>query len=616
MNKQLVIHLGFPKTGTTSIQVWMTYNADLLAALGVLYPKAGRGNGASEFGHHLFPRILAESPVSALEKLWPDMDALLSETHASSAEKVIISSEDFSTRIFDGQIDLLARRLADFDVKVVCYVRRQDEFIASVWSTAVCHFGEASPLSECLSHQWLDYAGVVNRWARFFGRGAIILRVFDEAQLMHGDAVADFLSICSIDAPRRGAQSDDARHNKSVQPHIALILRYCNAQNAGPATIARLRAVAALLGRNATPIQLLTRRERTALLGRHASGNSSLSRTYLGRADGRLFATAASDETPEPDVDHVPSGIAQALGMFADDVYAALTSRVEQAKVPGASIDLPDRFREIPDDVWLDVLLQTTVQPQVQGFTFPRYPNTKVQEAFVGSSLAQAMQEAFSFYVIATRYAAALGAPISADSRFLDFGVGWGRFPRIFWKDIPAANLFGCDVDPEILAICEATGVPGSYDRIYPHGKLPYPDQFFGGGVAYSVFTHLSREAHLHWKQELARVLRPGAVFCMTLEPRRFINFLDEIPLNPPSEWHAALQKYAGETAAFRRQYDDGGFIYLPTGGGAYRPAADYGDAIVPPSFIEREWADTFALRAYIDNTSQCPEAIAIMQRL
>jgi hypothetical protein len=36
----------------------------------------------------------------------------------------------------------------------------------------------------------------------------------------------------------------------------------------------------------------------------------------------------------------------------------------------------------------------------------------------------------------------------------------------------------------------------------------------------------------------------------------------------------------------------------------------------VPPSFIEREWAERFALRAYVDNASQYWQAVAVMQRI
>ena len=154
-----------------------------------------------------------------------------------------------------------------------------------------------------------------------------------------------------------------------------------------------------------------------------------------------------------------------------------------------------------------------------------------------------------------------------------------------------------------------------TFDRLYPRGKLPYPDEYFGGGIAYSVFTHLSEEAHLHWMRELARVLRPGAVFCMTLEPRRFAEFIEQIPDNPVSGWHAGLRTYAAQAGSFRAQFDAGQFSYLPTGGGRHRQASEYGDAIVPPSFIEREWGGAFALRAYIDEPSRYWQAVAVMQR-
>ncbi len=278
--------------------------------------------------------------------------------------------------------------------------------------------------------------------------------------------------------------------------------------------------------------------------------------------------------------------------------------------------DLPDVFRAMPDDAWLEILLRGTEVSIVEGFRFPDYPSPEVQEVFVGSAGKAAVREAFNFYTVAKGYSSALGMPLHQEMKFLDFGVGWGRFPRIFWRDIRATNLYGCDVDPDAIAICNATGVPGTFDRLYPRGKLPYPDNYLGGGIAYSVFTHLSEPAHVHWMRELARVLRPGSVFCMTLEPRRFINFVEQIPDSPGSPWHMALKKFAGQAENLRKQFDEGRFVYLPTGGGAYRPATEYGDAVVPSSFIEYEWAQKFALRAYIDCASRFWQAIAVMQRI
>src|ERR1700733_8242705 len=139
MRRQIYLHIGFPKTRTTSIQMWFSQNAATLAAHGVLYPGTGRDGQESHYGHHQLPRSLVESPLSELTVAWPEMARLRDDMANSPAQPIVISSEDFSTRLKQPEVDLLARHLADFDVRIVCYVRRQDEFIISVWSTAVAH---------------------------------------------------------------------------------------------------------------------------------------------------------------------------------------------------------------------------------------------------------------------------------------------------------------------------------------------------------------------------------------------------------------------------------------------------------------------------------------------
>jgi hypothetical protein len=198
--KQVYLHIGFPKTGTTSIQVWMTGNADVLAAQGVLYPVAGRGKGDYRFGHHLFPNALKQTPSSELAMSWPDMNELHNEIARSPATKVFISSESFCELIDQTAIDLLACKLRDLDVRIICYVRRQDEFVTSLWSTAVAYYGEKQPVTSYLAYPGLDYAWVVSLWARAFGSAAILLRAYEKSQLVSGDIVADVLMTCGIDS--------------------------------------------------------------------------------------------------------------------------------------------------------------------------------------------------------------------------------------------------------------------------------------------------------------------------------------------------------------------------------------------------------------------------------
>jgi hypothetical protein len=181
--------------------------------------------------------------------------------------------------------------------------------------------------------------------------------------------------------------------------HVAVIMSYLNVHNISSHSIGCLREMASFFdgGRD---WQLLTPREGAALLARHGEGNACLARTYLARREGRLF----NDMTVPDDGgdDKTLSSVAQALAIFIDDIHAALTSRddprlnepakmvegsspVVSRSIVDRSGDLPDAFREMSDEAWLDVLLQTTKRQEVQGFRFPRYPDVIAHSGLSGS---------------------------------------------------------------------------------------------------------------------------------------------------------------------------------------------------------------------------------------
>ena len=323
--KKLYIRIGYPKTGATSTQVWMTRNTDNLAADGVLYPIAGRGKDHYQFGHHRLPWALEHTSASDLEISWSDMEAMLAEIVDSPATKVIISSENFCTIIKQKAIDLFASKLREFDVRIICYVRRQDDFIVSLWSTAVRHYGEKQPIMNYLAYPGLDYARILALWAKAFGITAILLRVFGELQLADDNAVADMLLTCGIDL---AIGPVEARENLSLPSHISLILSYMNAQNAHTGSTYQLRSLGRLLPRKSARLALLSQEQRSTLLAQHAEANNSLARTYLGRRDGRLFNDLAiqhADAEPNMSTDKTECGLVPALGALVDDVLALVT---------------------------------------------------------------------------------------------------------------------------------------------------------------------------------------------------------------------------------------------------------------------------------------------------
>ena len=274
---------------------------------------------------------------------------------------------------------------------------------------------------------------------------------------------------------------------------------------------------------------------------------------------------------------------------------------------------LPDSIRKLDNQQWLDTLINSVSTPVIEGVEFPGFPSQELQTRFVGSSNETTLREAFTFYEFLKESTQKLGNPLQQESRFLDFGCGWGRFLRFFWKDVDEGNLFGCDVNDMIVDTCRDLNIPGQIDHIHPEGILPYPDNYFDAIMAYSVFTHLPERIHLHWMRELARVARPGCVFCLTLEPERFIDFVESIPEDTEMEWYKMLSIHKPRIAEFRRAYDAGQLVFMPTNQGV---EDTYGDAVTPPSFIEREWSPYFKMHTYLDDPQKFWQAVLIVQRL
>jgi SAM-dependent methyltransferase len=274
-------------------------------------------------------------------------------------------------------------------------------------------------------------------------------------------------------------------------------------------------------------------------------------------------------------------------------------------------LTLPARARKVSDKKWFELLIASIDKPVVKGITFPGFPPADIQRTFVGSACRETLAEAFTFYSFLKNAAKTAGSPLQPESRFLDFGCGWGRFLRFFWKDINEENLHGCDIDAMIIDVCKSTRVPGEIAKIDPLGSLPYTDGCFDVGMAYSVFTHLPESLHLHWVQELARVTRPGGIFCLTLEPRRFLDFIADIS-EPDNAWYQMLSVHKPRLGEYYRLFDAGDLVFMPTNAGV---EATYGDAVVPLSFVRANWSPWFEIIDYIDKPKKFWQAVLVVRR-
>jgi hypothetical protein len=93
--KRLYLHVGYPKTATTSIQKTLQTNAHLLKEMDYLYPRKSDNRVLSPYflGDKMAKsHLLIKSGVSK-ERIHKDMNEIITEIHRSNSKNIILSAE-------------------------------------------------------------------------------------------------------------------------------------------------------------------------------------------------------------------------------------------------------------------------------------------------------------------------------------------------------------------------------------------------------------------------------------------------------------------------------------------------------------------------------------------
>lgn len=184
------MHVGAPKTGTSSIQVWLLKHRDrLLASHGVLYPRAGIHSTMS--AHHnlvyeitRMPRFRAEFGSIA------DLGAELAATPAGTA---VVSAEGLFR--LAGAFAPVLDRLATGPVTIAAYIRRWDAYLESGYNQ-LARMGRIDESIEDFVHRrpklW-SYTLIADAWIRHCPTAEIRFVPF-VPDVIGADVVQDFAS--------------------------------------------------------------------------------------------------------------------------------------------------------------------------------------------------------------------------------------------------------------------------------------------------------------------------------------------------------------------------------------------------------------------------------------
>lgn len=313
--QKLFIHIGTHKTATTWLQHFLGTNADRLEDLGYYYPKSGRVNHAQHrIGQAIFLRQKPAAPLDDLT-IWQRFKRELASTRY---ENIVVSSEEFEW-VRDPKV--IRDFLPDVELHVICYLRRQDDYLESLYGQQVRDFHPRLTISadEYFDKQpsYLDYDALVRRWENVAAK--VHIRVFDRHFMVDGDIGKDFLTTIGItNAPDFVQPSGPViDHKASISLSALEFVRHCNRLNLPEPYHNRLvnqvirldKVVAASSGRKQ---RLLDFHQRERLMYKYRSGNRAIAKRHpsaTGLAD--LFAPVQDDAIkfaqcdPESDFDTV-----------------------------------------------------------------------------------------------------------------------------------------------------------------------------------------------------------------------------------------------------------------------------------------------------------------------
>ena len=214
MTKKIAwIHIGLPKTGTSTVQRLMRENAPEVEKRGLSLMQATLPNTGS------LERYAADDQhIRRARRRRGETDSASIRAHrkfvetefqrvlqGSLKDKWFFSDENLTFLTSESEFqrlkDLMYSNFAE--VKIIVYLRAQHEHAISAFSQRLRLGGTStsilkSPTKESDGVNLYAYDELLTRWATAFGDVNTVVRIFDRSELLDGDIVSDIFAILGV----------------------------------------------------------------------------------------------------------------------------------------------------------------------------------------------------------------------------------------------------------------------------------------------------------------------------------------------------------------------------------------------------------------------------------
>lgn len=350
------IHIGLPKTGSTSIQKTMLANRDRLARHGIYVPETGTDglqHNHQALGHTLLKPGRPAAPGCAFSDLRGELE------RAGKPDHVLISAESMNAKLYDRQYVLWLRGIFSgigYRLRLVAYLRPQVAYINSFYSQNSKYLTNTLDMATFVAHSLktkrYDYRALLMPAFRIKGIDTDY-RPFNR-ELIERGIVEDFLTVLGLDSAAIGALTISPPLNvrpgpKSVAAFLELSRRVMHHALDIDVAVGRdvRRAVLELgdrLGWNEEGFSGIDANQAALIRGRFARGNDVFSSEVWARPWDEVFGADCWTPAPFNAFDRAAASSEDARAF--DD----LVERVWQALRDGRSKELAEEvsLRHVP----------------------------------------------------------------------------------------------------------------------------------------------------------------------------------------------------------------------------------------------------------------------------
>lgn len=207
---KVIIHIGFHKTGTSTLQSLLSDTPDLP----FLYPHTGRKEVWSKAHHDLVHESCNDDLLNALRD----------EIAASHHKVAVISCEDLSQPVNLPQLVRLTESLSQFEVSLTCMLRPHDSYFESLYAEDVKR-GRTVELPWTYLTNRMHLWNFQKRISTIEQATGLECALHPYAPQLSAAAYVEMISGFKTNIP------DTYRYNQSVPPLVTAAIRELNAAN-------------------------------------------------------------------------------------------------------------------------------------------------------------------------------------------------------------------------------------------------------------------------------------------------------------------------------------------------------------------------------------------------